>query len=80
MISAKPECIRFDKVDHFIRVYERTIHVVLFGPGKHDAIYNRIRYLTSQKRGITYVHSHNCARIKVDSYDSFPLEKTSTFA
>ena len=27
------------------------------------------------KSGITYVISHNYARIKVDSYDSLPLEK-----
>ena len=39
-------------------------------------IYNRIRYLISQKSGITYVISHNYARIKVDSIDFLPLEKT----
>ena len=27
------------------------------------------------KSGITYVISHNYARIKVDLYDSLPLEK-----
>ena len=43
---------------------------------KHDVIYNRIRYLISQKSGITYVISHNYARIKVDSYDCLTLEKT----
>ena len=30
----------------------------------------------SQKSGITYVISHNYARIKTDSFDSLPLEKT----
>ena len=29
--------------------------------------------------GITYLISHNYAAIKVDSYDSLPLEKTMTF-
>ena len=41
---------------------------------KHDVIYNRIRYLISQKGGITYVIFHNYARIKVDSYDCLPLD------
>ena len=31
------------------------------------------------KSGITYLFSHNYAKIKVDSYDSLPLEKTLTF-
>ena len=30
------------------------------------------------KSGITYVISHNYAKIKVDSYDSLALEKTLT--
>ena len=39
---------------------------------------NRIRiiYLINQKDGITYVFSHNYAKIKIDSYDSLPQEKT----
>ena len=45
----------------------------------YDFIYNRIRYLIGVKRGITYVVSHNYAKIKVDSYNSLPLEKTMTF-
>ena len=36
----------------------------------------RIRYLINQKDGITYVFSHNYAKIKIDSYDSLPQEKT----
>ena len=36
-------------------------------------MHNRIRYLISQKYGITYVIYHNYARIKVDSSDSVPL-------
>ena len=38
--------ISFDKVDIFIRVYDRTRYLVLFVPEKYDAICNRIRYLT----------------------------------
>ena len=31
-----------------------------------------------KKSGITYVFSHNYAKIKIDSYDSLPLEKALT--
>ena len=75
LTGAKPLCIRFSKVDGFIRVYDGTRYVVLFGPEKHDVIFNRIRYLLSQKSGITYVLSHNYARTKIDSYDILPLKK-----
>ena len=70
--------IRFNKVDELIRIYNGTRYLVLFGPEKNDAIYNRIRYLISQKSGITYVFSHNHASVKIDSYDSLALEKTFT--
>ena len=52
LIGAKPLRIRFDKVDEFIRVYDRTRYLALFGPEECDVIYNRIRYLISQKSGI----------------------------
>ena len=78
LIDAKSLRIRFSEVEGFIRVYNGTRYLVLYGPGKYDAIYNRIRYLKSQNSGITYVISHNYTRIKIDSYDSLPLEKTLT--
>ena len=78
MNDAKPLCIRFVKVDGCVRVYDETRYLVLFGPEKYDAIYNRIRYLISQKSGTTYNSSHNYEKIKVDSNDSLPLEKTLT--
>ena len=40
---------------------------------------NRTRYPMGVKSGITYVISHNDAKIKVDSYDFLSLEKTMTF-
>ena len=75
LTGAKPLRIRFDKVG-FIRVYDGTRYLVLFGLEKYDAIDNRIRYVIIQKIGITYVISHDYVRIKIDSYDSLPLEKT----
>ena len=40
--------IRFNEIDGFIIIYDRTRYLVLFGSEK-DAIYNRIRYLISLK-------------------------------
>ena len=45
-------CIRFDKVNGFVRVYDGTGYLVLFADGKY-LIYNRIRYLIGVKSGTT---------------------------
>ena len=52
--------------NNFIRVYDGTKYLELFGPKKYNTIYKRIRHLISQKSGITYVFSHNYPRIKID--------------
>ena len=49
MIGVKPLHIRFNKIDGFIRVYDGIEYLVLFGPEKHVAIFQRIRYLISKK-------------------------------
>ena len=67
--------ITFDKIDGFIRIYDGTRYLTLLGSKKYDAIDNRIRYLISLKRSITYIFSHFFAKIKVDSYDSLLAEK-----
>ena len=74
-IVVKPLRIRFDKIDGFIRVYDRTRYLFSFGGEKNNFIYNRIRYLIGVKSGITYDVSHNYAKIKAESYNSLPLEK-----
>ena len=79
LITFKPLRIRFDKIIGFFKAYDGTKYLVLFGVEKYDFIYSRIRYLIGIKSGIKYVISHNYANIKVDTYDSFPLEKTMTF-
>ena len=76
LIDIKYLPIRFNKIDGFVRVYDRTIYLVLFGSEKFDSIYIMIRYLTSVKSGITHLISHNYAKIKVDSYNSLLLENT----
>ena len=62
-----------------IKICDGTRYLVLFGPERHDAIYDWIKYIISEKGGITYIISHNFAKIKGDPYDSLPLEKTMTF-
>ena len=68
MIDAKVLRIRFDKVERFIRVNDRIRYLVFFVPEKYDAIYNRTRYLISQKQGITFVIFHNYSRIIMLTY------------
>ena len=79
LIYSKSLRIRLDRIDGFIRVYDGTTYLVLFGSEKNDFIYNRIRYLIKVKSSITFVISHNYAKMKVDLYNSLPLEKTMTF-
>ena len=67
------------KMDGFIKVYDGTRYVVLFGSERYDAIYDRIRCLISQKNGIMYSIKHSFARIGIDSYNSLPIEKTLAF-
>ena len=74
MIGAKALRITFDKVDGFIRVCDETRCLVLFEAEKYDSICNWVTYLIGVKTCITYVSSHNYARIKTDSNDSLLLE------
>ena len=41
----KPLPIRFNKIDGFIRIYDGTRYLTLFGSENYDTIYYRIRYL-----------------------------------
>ena len=78
MIGTKRLRIRFDKVDGFIRVYDRNRFAVLLGFEKYNAIYDRIRYLIGLKYSITLVYPYNFGKIKIDSDDDLPLIKTLT--
>ena len=68
--------IRFDKVGEFNKIYDGTRYLVLFGTEQYNAIYNKIRYLTSEKSGITNSITHNFAKIRIDSYNSLSLSLT----
>ena len=69
-MGAKPLRIRFDEIDGFIKIYDGVRYVLLFRSEQCDAIYIRIRYLISQKNGITD-YSYNFARIRIDSYNLY---------
>ena len=47
LIGPKPLSIRFDKIDGFVRVFDGSRYLVLFGLEKYNAVYNKIRYLIS---------------------------------
>ena len=66
------------KIHGFIRIYDGTRYLTLFGSEKYEAIYNRIRYLIRLKSGIKYIFSHYFAKINVDSYDYLPVERILT--
>ena len=78
LIGLRALRIRFDKIDAFFRIYDGNRYLALFGPEKYDAIHNKIRYLISLKGSIAYVFSNYYAEIKLDSYNSLPIEKTLT--
>ena len=67
--------IGFDKIDGFIKIYNGTIYLILLGPEKYDASYDRISYLISLESWIIYIFVPCFAKIKVDSYDSLVIEK-----
>ena len=57
----------FEKVSWFIRDYNGTKYLALFGPEKYDAIFNRIKHCTNLKSSIFCVVSYNYGNIKIDS-------------
>ena len=75
LIDVKPLRIKSDKIDDFIRVYYGTSYLV--SSHLYNFICSRIRYLIWVKSDITYAIFHNYAKIKVDLYNSLPLEKIS---
>ena len=67
LIDYKPLRTKFDKIGGFIRVYDGTRYLVLFGSKNYDSIYDKVRYFISVKSGIRYIIYHKYATIKVDS-------------
>ena len=78
-MGAKPLRIWFEKIDGFVKIYDRIRYLALFASERYNVIYNRIKQLISEKKGITDSVNHNFARIRIDSYNYLPTEKILTF-
>ena len=52
-IGSKPLRIWFDKIDGFIQIYDGIRHLVMLGHSCFDEICDSIKYLISEKSGIT---------------------------
>ena len=78
-MGAKQLRIRFDKIDGYVKIYDGIRYLAIFDYWSYDEICNRIRYLISEKSGITDSINHNFGRIRIDSYNSLPMEKIYTF-
>ena len=61
----KPLCIKFDKIDGFSRVYDRTRYLVLFGLKKYDVITIGLDMLQVKKLVSHMFFSHYYVKVKV---------------
>ena len=52
---------------------------MLLDHGLFNKICNKIKYLISEKDGITDSINHNFEKIRIDSYNSLPIEKILSF-
>ena len=75
----KPQPIRFDKIGAFIKFHDKVRYLVLFDYSYSDEICDKIKYIISEKSGITDSINHSFARMRIDSYDSLTIEKIFTF-
>ena len=80
LIVLKPLGIGFDKTDGLIKVYDDTRYLVLFLPEKHDAIYNRIRYLISRKMRYFICYFSKLSKNKSFFISFFASRESSDFA
>ena len=76
----KPLRIMFEKIDGFVMVHGSGFwYLVFFHHGLFDQIYDKIKYLISQKGGITDSINHDFGKIRIDSYNCSRIEKILTF-
>ena len=72
--------IRFYKIDGFIIILDgKAKHLVLFDYGLFDKICDKIKYIISEKGGITDSINHDFGKIRIYSYNSLPIQKILTF-
>ena len=79
---AKPLRIRFNKIDGFIEIHDKTKYLVLFGYSYWYKICDKIKYLISEKSCMRNSINHNFAGVRIqsqESYDSIITDKVLTF-
>ena len=69
-MGSKPLHIWFDKIYGFIKIYGGIRYLLVLGHCWFDKICDSIKYLVSEKSGITDSMNHRFARIRIDSYNS----------
>ena len=74
----KPLFIRYNKIDGFIEIYNKTRYLVLFDEWCKK-ICDKIKYVIREKSGITDSFNRSFGKITIDSYYSLPIEKILTF-
>ena len=72
-------CVLGSIKNGFIKTHNGIRCLVLFDYGWFDKICDRIKYLISEKSGITDSINHNFGKIRIDSDNSLPIEKILTF-
>ena len=66
-------------VDGFNKIHDKVRYLVLFYYSYCDKTCYKMRYLISEKGSITDNINYNFAKIRIDLYDSLPIEKVLTF-
>ena len=79
VMGSKPLRVRFHNIDAFIQIYDRNKYLVLLSRTWFDEICDRIKYLVSERSGITDSIHLIFATIRIGSYNSLPIEKILTF-
>ena len=84
-IDAKPFPIKFNKVDGLIKIYNGIRYLELSNSYDtnyrvYNKIFDEINYLITEKIEDKYSINHNFARIKIDSFNSLPMETKIDFS
>ena len=76
----KPLHITFGKINGFIISLDGKIkHLILFDYELFNKICDKMKYLLSKKSGITNSINHNFGKIRIDSFNSLPIQKILIF-
>ena len=79
-MGPKPLCLRFDKIDGFIRVRGNELrYLVLFDYILFDKTCDKIECLISETSGITDSINHNFGKIRIYSYNYLSIEQILSF-